>query len=318
MKISPASLILLAASMDVVGAFAPAANSNVRLQPLHSYLETLGDEPAASPDQQQQAFMQPVADQYASSAPVGGDPATSSRGDKFQYSPCTPIGDNTRGGQYGRLSGLAPGREYYGAAYDGSLPDGMSSTELTAAMSSSPHVDKGFSSDYYSPCTPVGDNTRSYAGSYNPAPKREYYGAADDGSRPEEVARTSLPPAYFEKGNGYNYYSPCTPLGDNTKWIGSGGYSKSAAPKREYFGAADDGSNAALREAAAASGGAAALPPSTAMTPYSSGPNPSGGYQPYYSASAPVGDNAPKEGRNTPAPGREYYGAAADSKYYNY
>lgn len=112
MKISPASLILLAASMDVVGAFAPAANSNVRLQPLHfSYLETLGDEPAASPDQQQQAFMQPVADQYASSAPVGGDPATSSRGDKFQYSPCTPIGDNTRGGQYGRLSGLAPGRE---------------------------------------------------------------------------------------------------------------------------------------------------------------------------------------------------------------
>ena len=61
----------------------------------------------------------------------------------------------------------------YGAAYDGSLPDGgMSSTELTAAMSSSPHLDKGFSSDYYSPCTPVGDNTRSYAGSYNPAPKR--------------------------------------------------------------------------------------------------------------------------------------------------
>ena len=145
--------------------------------------------------------------------------------------------------------------------------------------------------------------------------KREYYGAADDGSRPEEVARNSLPPAYFGKGNGSNYYSPCTPLGDNTKWIGSGGYSNSAAPKREYFGAADDGSNAALR--AAASGEAAALPPSSAMTPYSSGPNPSGGYQPYYSPSAPVGDNAPKEGRNTPAPGREYYGAAADSKYYN-
>ena len=145
--------------------------------------------------------------------------------------------------------------------------------------------------------------------------EREYYGAADDGSRPEEVARTALPPAHFEKGNGYNYYSPCTPLGDNTKWIGSGGYSNSAAPKREYFGAADDGSNAALRQA---SGEAAALPPSTAMTPYSSsGPNPSGGYQPYYSPSAPVGDNAPKEGRNTPAPGREYYGAAADSKYYN-
>ena len=115
MKISPASLILLAASLDFVGAFAPAATSNIRLQPLHSsfsYLENLGDEePAASPDHQQQAFMQPVADQYASAAPVGGDPSASSRGDKFQYSPCTPIGDNTRGGQYGRLSGLAPGRE---------------------------------------------------------------------------------------------------------------------------------------------------------------------------------------------------------------
>lgn len=117
MKISPASLILLAASLDVVGAFAPAANSNIRLQPLHSsfsYLENLGEEPAASPDQQQppqQAFMQPVADQHALAAPVGGDPAATSRGDKFQYSPCTPIGDNTRGGQYGRLSGLAPGRE---------------------------------------------------------------------------------------------------------------------------------------------------------------------------------------------------------------
>ena len=114
MKISSASLIVLAASLDVVGAFAPAATSNIRLQPLHSsfsYLENLGDEPAASPDQQQQAFMQPVADQYASAAPVGGDPSASSRGDKFQYSPCTPIGDNTRGGQYGRLSGLAPGRE---------------------------------------------------------------------------------------------------------------------------------------------------------------------------------------------------------------
>jgi len=60
----------------------------------------------------------------------------------------------------------------FGAANDGSLPDGMSSTELTAAMSSSPHFEKGFGSDYYSPCTPVGDNTRSYQGSYNPAPKR--------------------------------------------------------------------------------------------------------------------------------------------------
>ena len=144
--------------------------------------------------------------------------------------------------------------------------------------------------------------------------KREYYGAADDGSRPDEAARTAPPPAHFEKGNGYNYYSPCTPLGDNTKWTGSGGFSNSAAPKREYFGAADDGSNAVLR---AAAGEPAALPASAAMTPYSSGPNPSGGYQPYYSPSAPVGDNAPKEGRNTPAPGREYYGAAADSNYYN-
>ena len=156
--------------------------------------------------------------------------------------------------------------------------------------------------DYHSYfCTSTGTSTQ-----------REYYGAANDGSRPEESARTALPPAHFEKGNGYNYYSPCTPLGDNTKWIGSGGYSNSAAPKREYFGAADDGSNAAI-----SSGEAAALPPSTAMTPYSSGPNPSGGYQPYYSPSAPVGDNAPKAGRNTPAPGREYYGAAADSKYYS-
>lgn len=117
MKVSSASIIILATSLDVAGAFAPAASSNIRLQPLHSsfsYLENLGDEPAASPGQQQppqQAFMQPVPDQYAPAAPVGGDPAMTSRGDKFQYSPCTPIGDNTRGGQYGRLSGLAPGRE---------------------------------------------------------------------------------------------------------------------------------------------------------------------------------------------------------------
>ena len=118
MKISPASWILLAVSLDAAGAFAPVASSNIRFQPLYSsfsYLENLGEEPAAFPDQQQQppqqAFMQPVADQYAPAAPLGADPAATSRGDKFQYSPCTPIGDNTRGGQYGRLSGLAPGRE---------------------------------------------------------------------------------------------------------------------------------------------------------------------------------------------------------------
>jgi len=115
MKISSVSLIILTASLDAAGAFAPAASSNGRGQPLHSsYLENLGDGPAASPDQQQppqQAFMQPVPAQYAPAAPLGSDSAATSRGDKFQYSPCTPIGDNTRGGQYGRLSGLAPGRE---------------------------------------------------------------------------------------------------------------------------------------------------------------------------------------------------------------
>ena len=112
MKIAAASLTILGASLGPVGAFTPTPSCNGRLQALHSfsYLENLGEEPAASPDQQQ-AFMEPVPAQYTPPAPVGADPAVTSRGDKFQYSPCTPIGDNTRVGQYGRLSGLAPGRE---------------------------------------------------------------------------------------------------------------------------------------------------------------------------------------------------------------
>ena len=96
MKIATASLTILAASLGAVGAFAPAPSCHDRLQALHSYLDNLEG---------------PAATQYAPPAPVGADPTATSRGDKFQYSPCTPIGDNTRVGQYGRLSGLAPGRE---------------------------------------------------------------------------------------------------------------------------------------------------------------------------------------------------------------
>ena len=96
MKTATASLAILAASLGAVGAFAPPPSCHGRLQALHSYLDDL-EGPAAS--------------QYAPPASVGADPTATSRGDKFQYSPCTPIGDNTRVGQYGRLSGLAPGRE---------------------------------------------------------------------------------------------------------------------------------------------------------------------------------------------------------------
>ena len=168
----------------------------------------------------------------------------------------------------------------------------------------------------YTPCTPVGDNASGLnkAGRVVPAPGREYYGAANDGSARYAPNRATVTPmnAAGPASHKQFTYSPSAPIGDNASgWDKPG--KTAAAPSREYYGTTTDPQHRPPVDAAPEL--------TSAMTPYSprSAPSrPSSGNQFTYSPSAPVGDNASgwdKPGRSAAAPGREYFGAATDPKY---